>query len=309
MLTVYPDYYKKFNCIKGECHHNCCIGWEIDIDCETATYYKSVGGEMGQKLGRNINWCESPHFILSDNERCPFLNEDNLCDIIIELGEDKLCGICDDHPRFKNELPDRLEIGLGLCCEAAAKLILSQAEPMKLEYIGQSDIDDEIIGLRDKVIDILQDREFDIKTRIDKMLDTCYASTHLEDISVWAERLKGFEVLDKKWSDLIDLLEKHKDHLDLDAFDRHMASRQTEYEQLLVYFIYRHLANAPDAQSVSERASFAVFGYNLIRWMGAVILEAEGRFDLEHQIELARLFSSEIEYSDENFYILLDSYL
>ena len=34
MLTVYPDYYKKFNCKKEKCRHNCCVGWEIDIDDE-----------------------------------------------------------------------------------------------------------------------------------------------------------------------------------------------------------------------------------------------------------------------------------
>ena len=29
-----PSYYKKFKCIADKCHHNCCIGWEIDIDDE-----------------------------------------------------------------------------------------------------------------------------------------------------------------------------------------------------------------------------------------------------------------------------------
>ena len=35
MEQIYPDYYEHFACIGGECRHNCCIGWEIDIDEKT----------------------------------------------------------------------------------------------------------------------------------------------------------------------------------------------------------------------------------------------------------------------------------
>jgi len=86
-MTVYPDYYKNFECIKGDCRHNCCIGWEIDIDSDTAEFYKGVGGEMGTRLKECVDWKETC-FILGEGERCPFLNEKNLCDIIIELGEE-----------------------------------------------------------------------------------------------------------------------------------------------------------------------------------------------------------------------------
>ena len=32
MKVVVPNYYNQFKCIAEKCHHNCCIGWEIDID-------------------------------------------------------------------------------------------------------------------------------------------------------------------------------------------------------------------------------------------------------------------------------------
>ena len=31
-MLVYPDYYPEFRCSASACKHNCCIGWEIDID-------------------------------------------------------------------------------------------------------------------------------------------------------------------------------------------------------------------------------------------------------------------------------------
>ena len=93
MKTFIPDYYNKFSCIANKCNHNCCIGWEIDIDNETYEYYKSLKGDMGKRLCEEVSEEGTPHFKLSDNERCPFLNEYNLCDIITELGENALCEI------------------------------------------------------------------------------------------------------------------------------------------------------------------------------------------------------------------------
>ena len=126
MEFVFPDYYKDFRCIAGDCRHSCCIGWEIDIDEDSLAFFESVPGEFGDRLRQNISKYGDAHFVLGEGERCPFLNRDNLCDIILTLGEEHICGICTDHPRFRNELPGRVETGLGLCCEEAARLILSK---------------------------------------------------------------------------------------------------------------------------------------------------------------------------------------
>ena len=128
MRITAPDYYNEFSCIAGACRHSCCIGWEIDIDGETLAFYDGIGGELGQRLQKNICREGGAHFCLDEKERCPFLNGQGLCDIIIEQGEEALCQICDDHPRFRNFFSDREEIGLGLCCEAAAQLIVSRKE-------------------------------------------------------------------------------------------------------------------------------------------------------------------------------------
>ena len=127
MKIFAPDYYRDFKCSAGDCKHSCCIGWEIDIDSETADYYKSITGEFGKRLAKNIDFTEDGGvFHLCENERCPFLNEKGLCDIILNLGEESISQVCDDHPRFRNFFESRTEIGLGLCCEAVAKLVLEK---------------------------------------------------------------------------------------------------------------------------------------------------------------------------------------
>ena len=307
ILIIYPDYFRNFKCIKGECRHNCCIGWEIDIDEDTLTYYDSVAGDIGERIRRSISRDETPHFILGENDRCPFLNKSNLCDIIIELGEDHICGICTDHPRFKNDLPGRCEIGLGLCCEAAGRIILGKKEPSKL--VGDTETDDEIIILRDKIILALQNRVKGIPERITDMLELCNTSMPSRSFDDWVTVLLDLERLDDRWTDTLNNLRLNYNSADLDGFELHMKSRQIEYEQLLVYFIYRHFANAFDLIDASSRALFAAFGYMMIHAIGAVMYTQNGRFDFEDQVELARTFSSEIEYSEENLNYLLEEFL
>ena len=93
MKIVYPDYYPDFSCIADRCNHSCCIGWEIDIDQDALTRFQSAEGPMGQRLKENISLEGEPHFILGEDERCPFLNEKGLCDLILYGGEEILCQI------------------------------------------------------------------------------------------------------------------------------------------------------------------------------------------------------------------------
>jgi len=305
MPAVYPDYYPEFHCIAGACRHSCCIGWEIDIDEDAASYFRALPGAFGDRLRQNIAWEETPHFILTEKERCPFLNGDGLCDMILTLGEESLCGICRDHPRFRNELFDRVEIGLGLCCEEAARLILGRKEPMKLLSDGPlRDDDDEILALRDRIFVTLQKRDTSIPQRVAAMLRLCDAPMPHGDWGAWAELLLSLERLEAVWTDLLtDLI--HAPPEDFTAFDAHMEGRETEYEQLLCYLIYRHFSNACTWEDAAARAAFAAFGYLLLRALGAMCYAKTGVFSFEDQCELARLFSAEIEYSDENPDILM----
>ena len=130
-LTV-PDYYDRFRCIASRCTDNCCIGWEIGIDPAALADYQSQPGAFGDRLRAAIQPGDPPFFALTKSGRCPFLNEENLCDIYRQLGESHLCAICDQHPRFHNWFGTEKESGLGLSCEEAARLILFSAPPRLL---------------------------------------------------------------------------------------------------------------------------------------------------------------------------------
>lgn len=305
-MHLYPHYYNEFECIASLCRHNCCIGWEIDIDDSTYDFYKTVGGDIGKRLRDNIACDESPHFVLSTDERCPFLNTDNLCDIITVLGENHLCDICREHPRFHNELPDRVESGLGLCCEQAARIILSDERRFTLIGSENTHTDDEIIILRDKILSVLTDRAQPLKKRLSDMLSLCDTTFKEKTIAQWCDILLSLECMDNKWAQLLTKLKIEHKSLDINAFDKYMAQRECEYEQFCVYLIYRHFANSPSMDECKKRAAFVMFAYNILRMLGALLHSTNGQFSFEDQVELARLFSSEIEYSDENIYKLYD---
>lgn len=288
-MEIRPDYYDDFKCIAGECKHNCCIGWEIDIDDATLKKYKNIGGELQKKLQSCIALKPTAHFILGENERCPFLNNDNLCELITKGGEDLLCQICSDHPRFYNDVCGITEKGVGLSCEAAAELILRKVSPFRL--ICDAPIPNEdFFNLRNEIFAILQDREKSINERIAGVLAFADAALPLKEIN-WIDVYKKLERLDTVW-------EEYLNSTDCISFDI-PENLALPCEQLLCYFIYRHLSAALEDFLFSERIQFAVLSC-------LVIISLNKTKTLEEMLEVSRLYSSEIEYSDQNIDVLLD---
>ncbi|MDO5444619.1 MAG: flagellin lysine-N-methylase [Eubacteriales bacterium] len=315
MKLIAPDYYSSFSCIAGKCRNSCCIGWEIDIDEYTAEYYRTLSGDLGIKLKNSI--AEGPSgssFILSEEERCPFLNREGLCDIILQLGEDSLCQICSDHPRFRNYFSDRTEIGLGLCCESAAHLILTKKEKTHLtmicddkcgEALSKSDAD--ALEMRDKLIEIAQQREIGILSRIKKIL-FCFAS-ETTSACIPASRMLTLEQLNSSWTDRLLRLneyEKGNKQLDLSEFDQIFRQYATVFEQFLVYLLFRHFPDAVQSERQREYLLFIVSSVILTARMLKVSCSAANNFScVEELTDIIREWSAEIEYSDENIEKLL----
>ena len=209
MKRFYPSYYDKFKCIASDCKHSCCIGWEIDIDSETYEYYKEIKGDIGKRLRENISVEETPHFILTREERCPFLRADGLCDIIKELSEDALCDICAVHPRFVNELSDRVEVGLGLCCEEAARIILTEKERVSLlckedDVYGNelSEHEREILNVRADALSVIQNRELELLERVSRLASEFLLFVPSDGRAV-LDMLKPLERLDSSFDEMI----------------------------------------------------------------------------------------------------------
>ena len=199
-----PEYYAGFRCLASKCAHTCCAGWEIDIDDESLARYDRLPGPFGERVRRGIDRDGTPRFRLTEDERCPLLNRDNLCELILHEGEGALCQICADHPRFRNYYSCRIEMGLGLVCEAAAKLILSWPRPLRLVRLegngDESPTEDEkyLFDLRDRWIGSI--REEGPRARL---LETLIFR-HLPD-ALYDGRLEArVDFIRRAWAEIVD---------------------------------------------------------------------------------------------------------
>lgn len=311
MKEIAPDYLGDFACLMENCLHSCCIGWEIDVDEATFERYRAVPGALGRRLADSISTDgDAPCFRLTADKRCPFLNASGLCELILALGEDSLCQICADHPRFRNFFSGRTEIGLGLCCESAGRLILLRSAPMRLVALLDDGRDDSptdeeaaLLELRDALIALAQDRTAPVERRIDRLLARVGAEMSGQTCRRWAEFLLTLERLDDAWTEwLTEWI--HAPDLPMDSLSS--PEWEVAFEQLLVYLLYRHLPGALEDGDVVGRVRFAAMGTRLLRQLCAAREASAGQVALEDLVEFARLFSSEIEYSDENLGTVLD---
>ncbi len=293
MKLYAPKYYKNFRCIADKCTHSCCIGWEIDIDSDTLEKYKSLSGGYGDIIADSISTDETPHFKLCENDRCPHLDERGLCRIILNVGEDHLCDICRLHPRFFN-YTDVAEVGLGMSCEEAARLILSSTDYAEIEETGDvdvlaDDVDFDGRAERSLVFDMLQERECSYQENLEKIYRQ-YSIESGED-SEWQKTLDTLEYIDESHRNLF---------LSYSSSCRPIV--KDEYlERFFAYFVYRHCTEALNGEDFRERLAFCLFCERLF----ASLICAENADELCDIVSLARIISEEIEYSDDNTFALM----
>lgn len=315
MLFRVPSYYNSFRCIADKCRDNCCIGWEIDIDGETAEYYKSVGGAFGKRLEESIS--EENSFILI-KERCPFLNGRNLCDIIINCGEEHLCQICRDHPRYFEWYGNIKEGGIGLSCEEGARLILTTERPAVAESFvdeAEESVDEELFSLLlkareelftlidgegtvnkklSRVLDFAEKLQFDIDNRETNAEYTPCGDESQGNMNDIVALFCDFEPVDEEWEKELSRLCSYKAEL------RALAAEEEGYMlNLLRYFIWRYFLKGVFDEEILSKVKLAVTSVLFIRLMC-------DRPTLSEWVEKSKLYSRQMEYSDENRELFYD---
>ncbi|MBR4953375.1 MAG: flagellin lysine-N-methylase [Oscillospiraceae bacterium] len=326
MMLRVPDYYNDFKCTAEQCRDNCCIGWEIDIDERTMEYYSSVQGEMGDRLKANISLDNTPHFVLGENERCPFLNQRNLCDIILTLGEEHICDICTRHPRYVNQFGDLTEMGVGLACEEAARLILSRDgsdtlcacnEPPPSAEDEEFDVElfKALLEARERIFSILANRTSPLAERLMCVLDfaaalqeelMCGVDGYLFEFIREYDPSCEFESEDGtnaiwEFYRTLESVGADWDALSSSPLPECGGLSEIEGEHLAVYFIFRYFLKAVFDSDAYSRAAFAILS------VGIISLLCSGKNESVHRADIAHIYSKEIEYSDENVNALLDA--
>lgn len=326
MQVRVPDYFDEFSCLAGACPHSCCIGWEVVIDEDTARRYQAEPGPLGDRLRAAMEFDGEDFCFPLNGGRCPFLNQENLCDIHCALGPEATSLTCRAHPRFIEDYGPFQEITLSAACPKANDLLLGSSRPLIFleRQNGEpaetgDDWLDWLVPLRDHLLDLLRDRSQPLKARLRAFLLTAYEAQSLldnEDMEGLAafcaapqtipadfggsagswepavrQYLQDLEILEPDWRDLLDRWAGEP--------PVPFAPQEPEkLERIAVYFAFRHLLKAVNDGDLLGRAQFCVLG----------VLTADRLSRLAGLPEALRLFSREIEHDEDNLTALLEAF-
>lgn len=317
MRVTVPDYYENFRCLAGKCPHTCCEKWEVVIDEDSAAFYETVPGLLGEKLRSALKEDKDGDLCFSLNGgRCPFLDSENLCEIHKTLGEEATSVTCREHPRFTEDYGPFREVTLSASCPAANTLLLGSKAPLTFHTFETEETEEEgdewltyLLPLRTRLLDILTDRSRPLVARLLSFLSlalsaqACLDDDRPEDMMHAEEAalppaegplfpaaldfLASLEALDGDWPALLKQAAAEK-----------TPQPEALLERIATYFAFRYLLKAVNDGDLLSRAELVVFAVLVVERLAPVCGLPEA----------LRRFSAEIEHDDDNLDALLDAF-
>ena len=151
-------YMQNFHCIGPDCEDTCCKFWKIYVD---KTNYKKVKKTFdntaknrdffknAMKRNRSQNKSDEAYALIKlreEDAHCPFFNEEKLCLIHSQFGEEYLCKTCRTYPRRLNVAVDRMELSGALSCPEIARLCLLHDDSTSLRTPEKLPVDPDTIA-------------------------------------------------------------------------------------------------------------------------------------------------------------------
>lgn len=275
MILKTPSFYKDFKCIAGDCPDSCCQGWEVDADDASLDYYKTLTGDIRSRIDSVLDKDEFGNtiFKLADKKRCPFLNNENLCDMHIAIGGEHTPYTCRMFPRFINDFGGTREMGVSFSCPVASDMMFDLTETMG--FVSEiNDLPPELNEIdaqtyfylskaREKAFSIVQDRSLPIRQRLVKLLD--FGVEIQQDLEEYNEGdndvdffdvFRNPELINPQW---LDRVEKGKiKPVSDEIFNENIAS----------YFIFRYFLTAVHDYDVLSKIKMAVVGVLIVTYFG-----------------------------------------
>ena len=312
-MKIYtPNYYQHFHCIASACPDSCCKEWEVDVDDTAVAFYRSLDGDLGDRLRQVLKDTEDGTVMVIEDGRCPMWRQDGLCRIHAELGHDALCQTCREYPRIHHDYGDFIEHGLELSCPEAARLILSESHAFAVEEVAGGEVpeyDSEIMAI------LLESR----KTVMDFLATTTLPQNDALAVLLFYshEAQSWIDGVESAVLDIENLLYMAKKH----AADGNWESLLGFFRNLEILTPqWRHRLSAPSAASQWHNGFLALIRYFVERYW----LQAVSDYDLICRVkfliaacllvyrlggsfaETAQLFSKEIENDPDNLETILE---
>ena len=277
MKIVKPTFYKDFKCIAGDCPDSCCQGWEVDADADSLEYYNTLDStlEIKQRIDRVLSKDEFDNniFTLAPKKRCPFLNDENLCDMHIAIGGEHTPYTCRTFPRFIYDFGGTREIGVSFSCPVASDMMYALDS-----FDFEQDITDELPSLndidatlyytlykaREQAYSIVKDRSVPINERLKNLLSFTlelqakindYSDGSSDDVS-FIDVFNNPELINPQWTQRVN-------NADIKPVSNSVAN-----ENIAMYFIYKYFLQAVYDEDVLSKAKMAVVGVLVNTYFG-----------------------------------------
>ncbi|WP_297143091.1 flagellin lysine-N-methylase [uncultured Eubacterium sp.] len=276
MKIVKPTFYKNFKCIAGDCPDSCCQGWEVDADSDSLEYYKTLDNslEIKKRIDSVLSKDEFDNtiFTLAPKKRCPFLNDENLCDMHIAIGGEHTPYTCRTFPRFIYDFGATREIGISFSCPVASDMMYN-TESFDFETEVNSDlptlndIDAEKYFLlykgRTEAYKIAKDKNKSIRERLSDLLDLgvllqekLFPYDEGGDNIAFFDVFKNPELINPEWKEKVE------------NFSLKQVSDTQSNENILMYFLYKYLMQAVYDDDVLSKIKMAVLGVLINTYFG-----------------------------------------
>lgn len=292
-MTISPTFFRNFACKADKCRHTCCQKWVINIDAESAEKYRNTKGPLGEELQAwmSTDEADNPCFKLNEKGYCHFLNKQGLCRLVLEKGPKFLCQICRDHPRFYvyscDEPLDREDTlaGTGLACEETVEQLMAEDGEIVFETDhGSSPI----------YFDDLTSTHF---MKLPRKLQSFHPDFKKEYIDRLLKRLEETNPIDTEWTESLHFIKDHEEELVKKAEGLTKEISPIFLTNLYRYIFYRQMCEF----EMYDPEDIAFYSGESVTF---ILLECARTHDL---IRSVTRWSEQIEYDNENVYILLDS--
>lgn len=282
-----------------------------DALCYTCQQYPRYTEEFGniREVGLSLSCPEAARIILGTSKKTEFetTEDDEMVTAYNDISFDIFLQLMKSRKIIMNIIQDR---SIELNHRIALILNFSQDIQEKID----NDKIDEISKVREKYCN--DDFKLKFINELDKFKN--HSQDKYNNMKKYFMVYKNLDHINERWPHILNdvtnnlfgketncevYVDKHG------KFNSYYVDNFYEYEHLIVYFIFRYFMKAVFDYDVSAKVKMAVVSYLMIKELGVYRWSINnGEFTKEDQVEVMRMYSKDIEHSDENMELLYETF-
>lgn len=273
-----------------------------DALCYTCQQYPRYTEEFGsiREVGLSLSCPEAARIILNDSKKVEFTlsEDDGMVTDYNDISYDMFMQIISSRKIIFDILQDR-----SIPLENRIAVILKFAQDMQKKIDGNCI--EEISEIRKKY----ENDEF-IKKYIDEIKEfRDNGEKKYNNIIKYFKEYQQLDHINEKWPKILEesinyfnKKESYKEYLqEHQEFNSYHSADEFEYEQLIVYFIFRYFMKAVYDYDVIAKVKLAAVSYLMIKELDVMRYMNNGKqFSKHDQIDIMHMYSKDIEHSEDN---------